>query len=482
MKGLAPTPPPLGHALEPLENSLGLWNYCASLAETWWSRHGGVPLQRLARQRLRALLHHARADSPFHRGRLAHLPPDIDSLENVPVLTRAELMAHFDAACTDPAVHRAEVERFVADPRRVGEPFRHRYHVWKSSGTCGTPGLFVQDEQAMAVYAALVAMQLDASRMNAARFIGAQGRAALVAATGDHFAAITSWEHLRRSWPGIAVRSFSILAPLPELVAQLNDWQPAMLASYPSLLALLAAQARAGRLRIAPALLWSGGETLTDAARAAIERAFGCAVVNEYGASECLSIASGCRAGWLHVNTEWAIVEPVDANGRPTPAGKTSHTVLVTNLANHVQPIIRYDLGDRTRVRKGACPCGNLSPAIRVDGRCDAVLALRAEGGARVHLAPLAVTTVIEAAIGERRFQLVQEGPARLVLRLEGTARERTAAFAAAAAALEAWLARQHLAHVAVALGARGPCADPRSGKLHAVIARPPWRARPAPR
>ena len=47
------------------------------------------------------------------------------------------------------------------------------------------------------------------------------------------------------------------------------------------------------------------------------------------------------------------ILEPVDRDYRPTPPGELSHTVLLTNLANAVQPIIRYDLGDSVRAKAG---------------------------------------------------------------------------------------------------------------------------------
>jgi len=37
----------------------------------------------------------------------------------------------------------------------------------------------------------------------------------------------------------------------------------------------------------------------------------------------------------------------VDAENRPTPLGQTSAKVLITNLHNHTQPLIRYELTDR---------------------------------------------------------------------------------------------------------------------------------------
>jgi phenylacetate-coenzyme A ligase PaaK-like adenylate-forming protein len=84
----------------------------------------------------------------------------------------------------------------------------------------------------------------------------------------------------------------------------MNDFAPAYVASYATMLTLLADERVAGRLRIEPDLVWSGGELLTPPSQHTLERRFGCPVINESGASESLSIAFGCRAGWLHVNAD----------------------------------------------------------------------------------------------------------------------------------------------------------------------------------
>ena len=217
----------------------------------------------------------------------------------------------------------------------------------------------------------------------------------------------------------MAARGFSILDPLPHLVAQLNDYRPVYLASYPTMLSLLAEERAAGRLRIDPLHLWSGGELLAASARVEIERAFGCPVVNEYGASECMSIAYGCREGWLHVNADWVLLEPVDGDYHPTPPGEPSHTVLLTNLANRVQPIIRYDLGDSVLAKPEPCACGSPLPAIHVEGRHDDVVSMVAPDGRIVRLLPLALTTVVEEAANVQRFQIVQTSADRLLLRLD---------------------------------------------------------------
>jgi phenylacetate-coenzyme A ligase PaaK-like adenylate-forming protein len=298
------------------------------------------------------------------------------------------------------------------------------------------------------------------------------GRAALITATGDHFASLASWQRVSRGNPWVVARCFSVMDPLPRLVAELNRYRPAFLASYPTMLALLAEEQNAGRLRIRPANLWSGGECLPPSMSAAIERAFDCQLTNEYGASEALSIAFGCREGWLHVNADCVVLEPVDSDYRPTPPGTPSHTVLLTNLINRVQPLIRYDLGDSVVAKARPCKCGSPLPAIRVEGRRDDVLALRAADGRIVRLPPMALTTVVEEAANVHRFQIVQTAPDRLALRLERDDKtERQAAWRAASRALRDYLAEQSLANVHVALDKRPPVTESRSGKLREVIA-----------
>ena len=450
---------------------LGSWS---RLAELWWSRHGGASAEGVAQGRLDLLVRYAREYSPYYRKLYEGLPVD-PPLQALPRTTKADLMRHFDDWATDRRITRAAVQRFLSDRTRVGSRFLDHYWAWKSSGTSGQQGIFVQDPEAMAVYDALVASQLEEapwSADSASRLLAAGGRAALVVADGDHFASIASWQRMVRAFPQLEARSFAVLDPLPRLVAQLNDWQPAFLAGYPSVLLLLAQEQLAGHLDIRPALAWCGGETLDPAAREAIAEAFGCGVMNEYGASECLSIAHECAEGWQHLHAEWVVLEAVDRDGLPVAPGETSHTALLTNLANWTQPVIRYDLGDRIVLAPGPCRCGSALPAFKVQGRADDVLALRTRGGATVKLAPLAVSTVVEEAAGPYAFQVAQTAPDRLALRF-APARNAAALLAArrkAQQALRLWLEAQSLAHVQVALEARPPRRDAPSGKVRTVV------------
>ena len=452
------------------------FNTFSRTCEMWWTRSAGaLAVKDTAAQRLSDLIRFTRARSPFYRDAWKSVAQRDPPLSTLPVVSKRELMRRFDDWVTDRRIDRAGVEAFLADRTNIGDLYLDRFVVWKSSGSTGEPGIFVQDAAALAVYDALLAVQLNSSHL-AGRYawglLARGGRAALIAATGDHFASIASWQRVCRGTPWPNARAFSVMDPLPDLVAALNDYQPAFLASYPTTLTLLAGEQRAGRLHIEPACVWSGGECLAPAAAAAIERAFDAVLVNEYGASECMSIAFSCNQGWLHLNADWVVLEPVDRDYRPTPPGTTSHTVLLTNLANRVQPVVRCDLGDSILMKPERCACGNPLPALRAEGRRDDILALRAGDGSIVRLSPLALTTVVEDATAGRRFQLVQTAPDQIALRLGvDDPLQRSAEWNAAEQALHAYLAHQSLDNVQLHLDAQAPTPDPRSGKLREVIA-----------
>ena len=425
-----------------------------------------------AQQRLASLLRFARAHVPLYRRLHRHLPPPSQlSLTDLPVVRKSQLMADLPASLVATGLSRAAIEAFIADPARIGAPLADRYAVWTSSGSTGVPGIFVHDADALAVYDALELLRfrgLSVGPLPAGPFLASE-RYAMVAAIEGHFAGIATVERLRRTFPLLApwVRAFSVLQPLPDLVAQLNGYRPTLLAAYPTVADLLADEQQAGRLRLSLDELWCGGESLCAATRDRVAAAFGCRVREAYGASEFLSIAWPCRHGRLHVNADWVLLEGVDDRGRPVPPGVPSHTTLLTNLANRTQPLIRYDLGDSITVLPGPCRCGSQMPAITVQGRSDDVLSVTARSGPVVKLMPLALATVLEDDARVNDFQLLQTDRRHLVLRLGRADRARAET---ARSALNAYLERLGLAGVRVDLDPALPRREVRSGKLRRVI------------
>jgi phenylacetate-CoA ligase len=435
-------------------------------------------IERRQRERLTRLLDGAAAGSAFYRERLAGRDPATTALADLPAIDKTELMRRFADWVTDPALTLDGLRRFVADPAQIGRPYLGRYTVWESSGSRGQPGLFVQDEAALAVYDVL-----EATRRTPvdplARWLDPcflSERIAFVGAIGGHFASHVSVERLRRLTPWLTRgwHSLSILQPLPDLCAALDALQPSIVATYPTAATLLAGERHAGRLHIAPSEVWTGGETLGPAARAEIAQAFGATVRDSYGASEFLPIAWECAQGALHVNADWVVLEPVDAQGRAVPPGVRSHTTLLTNLANHVQPLIRVDLGDQTRWRPGPCRCGSALPVIEVHGRCDDLLRLPGRAGGTVALLPLALSTVLEDEAGVFDFLLEQTGASTLRLHVATGGGLGQDAVRRAGRVLRDFAARQGVTglRLRVEACAQLPLARRgRSGKLQRIVA-----------
>ena len=427
-------------------------------------------------QRLPRLLEAAREGSALYRARLDKARLRWSDLARIEPVTRAELMARFNDWVTDPELDLDELRAFAADAASVGQSWRGRYMVWESSGASGLPGIFVEDARAMAVYDALEAVRHRPPARGANNLLSPFGvmdalglgdRTALITVTNGHFASAVECERLRRINPWLAplMRNFNLLSPVDELVAALNEFQPTIVATYPTAAALLAEEAIAGRLRIAPRHILTGGEYLSAAVRARVTEALGAPVRNSYGASEFLPIAWECSHGHLHVNEDWVLLEPVDSHYRPVPPGHTPHSVLLTNLANLVQPLIRYDLGDKVVFLPGRCGCGSAMPMIDVEGRRDDVLHVPGrKKGETVSLLPLALCTVIENE-GVFDFQLQQRGPSTLALRVPLRGEAAHQAIERCRVALQQFAQRQGAQPIRV-LGETG-CAVPRgrSGK-----------------
>ena len=441
-------------------------------------REGASGLARRQEARLVALVRYARARSRYYARVYRGLSADRGVLRGLPPVTKPELMGSFGEWVTDPAVTRAGTEAFIADPARIGALYLGRYFVSTTSGTTGLPGVFLHDPGACAVYQALT-YRVGLAWLSGRQWLGMarlRGRWAAVVGTGGHFAAEGWMEYQRRRnvWQRHHYRVISVQRPLAALVAGLNAFDPAVLIGYPSALELLAGEQTAGRLRVRPVLVELGGESVGEDGRARIAAGLGGALHDDYSAAECMVMAFDCGQGWLHVNSDWVILEPVDAGYRPTPPGEPSHTVLLTNLANRVQPIIRYDLGDTIVMRPEPCPCGSPLPAIHVQGRRDDVLRLQATNGRTVSVLPLAIGSVLDETPGVYRSQLVQTGPASVLLKLALEPRAHAGqVWDSACWNLTGYLTAQGLAGIEIIRAAEPPETSAISGKFRQVIAGP---------
>ena len=155
-----------------------------------------------------------------------------------------------------------------------------------------------------------------------------------------------------------------------ELLARPARWA----FGYPSALHAFAEEVAAAGLD-GRALRWravvTSAEVLKDWQRERIEEVFGCRVADSYGCAEAGGAGFECERGGMHVAMESVVLERhAGADGE--------HEVLLTDLGNRSQPLIRYQVGDLLGPPPGtACGCGRGLPVIgKLSGRAGDVIEL----------------------------------------------------------------------------------------------------------
>jgi phenylacetate-CoA ligase len=387
-------------------------------------RYSAEHLAALQARRLRRLLRRAVECSRFYRNKYDGINLDELRLADLPTTGKQELMAHFDEAVTDPAVRRKDLEHFLDNPANLGKWFLGRYAVSHTSGSQGQPMIIIQEEKVLELFFGLQSTRGNTGRSNfleAARRALHPLRLAIVTLKRGFYPSASAFEYMPRP-AQTYVRPLRLSQTDPDVIDRLNEFRPEILTAYAGVLEWLAGEAEAGRLHLSPELrqVTNNSEMLTDRARARIERAFGLRVLDNYATGECPFLSNGCPAGpGAHVNADWAILEVVDEHYRPVPAGKK---VLITNLANHAQPFIRYEVGDLvTMAPEGAqpCRCGSRLPRIgHIDGRSSDAFWVRAGNGYRKLL-----SSVFKQAFDHvrevREWQAVQTDRNRIRLKVE---------------------------------------------------------------
>jgi phenylacetate-coenzyme A ligase PaaK-like adenylate-forming protein len=370
-------------------------------------------IQRLQRERLEKLIRHAQIYSPYYRERLAGLNPERLELSDVPTSNKSELMEHFNESLTVDDVRRGDVERFLLDDHNLGKYFRDTYVVSHTSGSQGRPLLLVYPRDNIELLFALQASRGNRRKlgvMETARRWFRPARVASVTLKPGFYPSSTAFEYLPEGVrPYMQVLRLSVGDA--DLAQLLNEFRPTHLTGYASMLHELARQIEDGRLSLKPELeqVVNISECLLPQAREHYQEVFGAPILDDYAMGECLFLSNGCpTSGGMHVNADWAIVEVVDEENQPVPNGTKGTKVLLTNLANMVQPLIRYEIGDVLTMATEPCGCGSQLPLIaRVEGRDSDILTLQTDSGVREVSAGV-VQVAVEALLDVREFQLVQ--------------------------------------------------------------------------
>jgi phenylacetate-coenzyme A ligase PaaK-like adenylate-forming protein len=302
---------------------------------TLWEHHRNM---RLTREELRSaqlrkfrrLVSFVREKSPYYQKLIEKhgIDPRTCVPTDFPVLTKRDVIEHFDEIVTDRRITRRGIADFLARSTDPQDLFEGRFHVLHTSGTSGTVGYFVFSHEAWIK---------GASHVVRAAPLRWRRRVAFVGATRGHFAGSSlmltgnhGTNHLFFN-----VRTFDVGQPLAQMVAGLNEFQPHGVSGYAAMLKVLAEAQERGELHIKPHHVGNGGEPLLPELKAYVERVFGVPVMNAYASSEHLYMGLTLPGSDGIVLMEDDLIFELE----------TDHTC-VTNLFNEAMPLIRYRMDD----------------------------------------------------------------------------------------------------------------------------------------
>jgi phenylacetate-coenzyme A ligase PaaK-like adenylate-forming protein len=336
-------------------------------------------LYELQQQKFRELLAYSVQHSPFYRRRFQHLDIQRCALADLPSLSKREMMTHFDDVVTDRRIRLGDLQGFLEVESNLGQYYLNEYVVCHTSGSQGQPAVIVQDKLAMEEMFACQLVRGNAEKKDPISILKKliwPSRLAVVTLRRGFYPSGAAFEYMP---PGMKLFTRTLRLSqndgMDSVIARLNEYQPNFLTAYASVLEMLARAEKTSQLQLRRfgqlRQITNMSEPLSEGGRKQVEDVFGVRVVDNYAMAECMALSNGCtRFPGSHINIDQAIFEVVDRENRPVPLGTPGSKVLLTNLYNRVQPLIRYEIGDVLTLSANPCRCGSPFPHLAsIQGR-----------------------------------------------------------------------------------------------------------------
>lgn len=359
-----------------------LWKHARNL------RRSRAAIQADQQKKFRKLVAFAQEHSPFYRNIIAERGIDLATCrpEDFPIIAKNDVIENFDRIVTDSRISRARIAEFLLRSSDPNELFEDQFHVLHTSGTSGTMGYYVFS------HAEWINGSSHIARTAPPRW---RKRVAYVAATRGHFAGVsltlTGNQGTNRLFYN--VRPFDVGMPVPQIIRELNEFQPHVLSGYAAMMKVLAEAQEQGQLRIKPNQITNGGEMLTQENKAYLERVFKAPVINAYATSEHLYMGLSLPGSdGMHLLEDDLIFELQER-----------HTC-VTNLFNYTMPLIRYRIDDVLVPDYGTSPYPFMK-VREIVGRYEDALVFTNRFGEQDFIHPM---VIVELMIGGLRTWQIQ--------------------------------------------------------------------------
>lgn len=303
-------------------------------------------------KQLRKFARNVLVKSPFYK---IHFHHNRLNFNEIPVISKQEFVENFDTINTV-CLKKEQAFTFAirAENDRDFKSEINGITVGLSTGTSGKRSLFLASEAERAKWAALVM-----TRVIQPKFFIKQRIAFFLRANSNLYSSVES--------SLFEFRYFDIFLPIHQLLNDLNDFQPHILAAQPSVLVDIALAQKSKEINLKLLQIISFAEVLHDSDKNFIEETLHAKITEVYQCTEGF-LGVSCEYGTMHLNEDFVKFEKemID-NQRFYP--------IITDFSRHSQPVVNYKLNDILVERTTPCKCG--SPMIALEkilGRDDDVL------------------------------------------------------------------------------------------------------------
>ena len=252
---------------------------------------------------------------------------DLSVWEKIPVMTKSDLQVPLE--------------------ERLSKGFsKKNVYVNKTSGSSGTPFIFVKDKFCHALTWSVIIDRFGVLGINFDSSLQARFYGIPLDYKGYYKERIKDFFSYRYRFPVFDLSE----EKLEKILAVFKRKKFNYINGYTSSIVLFAKFLSKKNIllnKICPTLKYCvvTSEMLFDDDKKLMETVFGIPIINEYGASELDLIAFTNSKEKFAVNSETLFVEILDGNNQPVSYGNSGR-IVITSLYNKAHPMIRYDIGD----------------------------------------------------------------------------------------------------------------------------------------
>ncbi len=327
---------------------------------------------RLQDRYLKKLLKYAKKNSEYYS---KEIPDDLDFSKIKPI-DKLQFIENFDKIVTDKNVTLERVKNEIKNTsKEKGATLDGKYTITMTSGSTGNPTIIINDKHYRDSTSLISSFRIYKFRYPLIMVTEAGGFGIESSMIGEN---MKKMKNLKNFIHMIDIEKEST----DNIIVKLKKYKNSTIVGYTGVMTIIANKLIDKNIKIKAKQIYLSGEKCGEFEKAVIAKAFDCKNIRTiYGCTEGGSIAYECKCGHLHIMSDTVKIEPVDKDNNPVGYDELSDKVLLTNLTNKVQPIIRYEVTDRIILHKGgACKCGSKEDWLEIEGRTNDNIQIEQDG------------------------------------------------------------------------------------------------------